>query len=135
LDTLAVIGDAKEFKKAVGLVVSYFAAPRVGGGGGRRKGKGGRGPFDYDVTVSVFETNIRLLGGLLSAHLLASHSEWWDPSGGATGGFAPHGDTYDGALLVRAPTQTFECTSICIDLASSLALFRSPLFRPSGLGD
>jgi hypothetical protein len=107
LDTLAVIGDAKEFKKAVGLVVSYFAAPRVGGGGGRRKGKGGRGPFDYDVTVSVFETNIRLLGGLLSAHLLASHPEWWDPSGGAIGGFGPHGDTYDGALLVGAHTQNF----------------------------
>jgi mannosidase alpha-like ER degradation enhancer 1 len=27
--------------------------------------------FDKDKTVSLFETNIRLLGGLLSAHLLA----------------------------------------------------------------
>jgi hypothetical protein len=26
--------------------------------------------FDYDYNVSVFETNIRILGGLLSAHLL-----------------------------------------------------------------
>ncbi len=28
--------------------------------------------FDYDYNVSVFETNIRVIGGLLSAHLLAS---------------------------------------------------------------
>ena len=27
--------------------------------------------FDFDVTVSVFEATIRLVGGLLSAHLLA----------------------------------------------------------------
>lgn len=27
--------------------------------------------FDVDVRVNVFEANIRLLGGLLSAHLLA----------------------------------------------------------------
>ena len=27
--------------------------------------------FDYDVNVSVFETTIRILGGLLSAHLFA----------------------------------------------------------------
>ena len=26
--------------------------------------------FDYDLNVSVFETNIRIVGGLLSAHLL-----------------------------------------------------------------
>jgi mannosidase alpha-like ER degradation enhancer 2 len=28
--------------------------------------------FDIDKTVSLFETNIRVMGGLLSAHLLAS---------------------------------------------------------------
>ena len=28
--------------------------------------------FDIDLKVNVFEANIRLLGGLLSAHLLAS---------------------------------------------------------------
>ena len=28
--------------------------------------------FDLNAEVSLFETNIRLLGGLLSAHLLAS---------------------------------------------------------------
>ena len=29
--------------------------------------------FDRDINVSVFETNIRVLGALLSAHLLAIH--------------------------------------------------------------
>jgi len=29
--------------------------------------------FDHDVAVSVFETNIRVLGGLLSAHVLAEY--------------------------------------------------------------
>lgn len=36
---------------------------------------------EADVDVSVFESNIRLLGGLLSAHLLAS-----DPALGLYGG-------------------------------------------------
>lgn len=31
--------------------------------------------FHRDVNVSVFETNIRVVGGLLSAHLLASDKE------------------------------------------------------------
>ena len=31
----------------------------------------GRTDFDANINVSVFETNIRIVGGLLSAHLLA----------------------------------------------------------------
>jgi hypothetical protein len=31
--------------------------------------------FDVDVRVNVFEANIRLLGGLLSAHLIAEHAD------------------------------------------------------------
>ena len=31
--------------------------------------------FDVDRTVSLFETNIRIMGGLLSAHLLASDNK------------------------------------------------------------
>lgn len=52
LDTLAILQDAKEFQHAVKLVVS-------------------RANFDLDTEVSVFETTIRVLGGLLSAHLFA----------------------------------------------------------------
>ncbi|CAN0447301.1 unnamed protein product, partial [Scytosiphon promiscuus] len=53
LDTLAIMGNATEFRRAVRLVADGLEV-------------------DVDVDVSVFETNIRLLGGLLSAHLLAS---------------------------------------------------------------
>ncbi|KAJ0409517.1 hypothetical protein ATCC90586_009057 [Pythium insidiosum] len=53
LDTLAVLGDRDEFLRAVRLVVEHVH-------------------FDRDVTVSVFEATIRVIGGLLSAHLIAS---------------------------------------------------------------
>ncbi|CAM9585959.1 unnamed protein product, partial [Hapterophycus canaliculatus] len=52
LDTLAIMGNATEFRRAVRLVADGLEV-------------------EADVDVSVFETNIRLLGGLLSAHLLA----------------------------------------------------------------
>ncbi|ONK67370.1 uncharacterized protein A4U43_C06F19470 [Asparagus officinalis] len=53
LDTLALLGDREGFGAAVEWV-----------------GKNVR--FDIDKTVSLFETTIRILGGLLSAHLIAS---------------------------------------------------------------
>ncbi|KAL6845244.1 hypothetical protein ACP4OV_024739 [Aristida adscensionis] len=53
LDTLALLGDKERFGAAVDWV-----------------GKNVR--FNINKTVSVFETNIRILGGLLSAHLIAS---------------------------------------------------------------
>lgn len=51
LDTLAVMGNYSEFQRAVKLVIDNVA-------------------FDNDVIVQVFEVTIRVLGGLLSAHLL-----------------------------------------------------------------
>lgn len=54
LDTLVLIDDAPEFRRAVRLVVDNL--PNA---------------FDFDQNISVFETTIRLLGGLLSAHLFA----------------------------------------------------------------
>ncbi|KAF4321836.1 hypothetical protein BBO99_00004564 [Phytophthora kernoviae] len=53
LDMLAVLGDREEFARAVRLVVDTVS-------------------FDRDVTVSVFESTIRVIGGLVSAHMLAS---------------------------------------------------------------
>lgn len=53
LDTLALFGDKERFSAAVQWL-----------------GKNLR--FDKNKTVSVFETTIRVLGGLLSAHLIAS---------------------------------------------------------------
>lgn len=55
LDMLALLGDRNGFSTAVEWL-----------------GKNLR--FDKNKTVSVFETNIRVLGGLLSAHLIAKDS-------------------------------------------------------------
>lgn len=49
--------------------------------------------FDVDVQVNVFEANIRLLGGLLSAHQMASDRN-------RTPCLTPDG--YDGGLLKQA---------------------------------
>ncbi|XP_057423847.1 alpha-mannosidase I MNS4 isoform X2 [Lotus japonicus] len=53
LDTLALLGDRQRFAASVEWI-----------------GKNLR--FDINKTVSVFETTIRVLGGLISAHLIAS---------------------------------------------------------------
>lgn len=51
LDTLAIMGNTTEFKRAVKLIMDNVS-------------------FDTDNTVQVFEANIRILGSLLSAHML-----------------------------------------------------------------
>lgn len=51
LDTLAVLGNYTEFRRVVHLLVDTSN-------------------FHSDINVSVFETNIRIVGGLLSAHLM-----------------------------------------------------------------
>lgn len=55
LDTLVIMGNHTEFRRAVNVVWEYYHIE----------------VFDMDVNVSVFETTIRILGGLLSAHLMA----------------------------------------------------------------
>ncbi|XP_059621126.1 ER degradation-enhancing alpha-mannosidase-like protein 3 [Phlebotomus argentipes] len=54
LDTLVILGDLEEFEHAVKLVIQNVS-------------------FDHNIIVSVFETNIRMIGGLLSAHILAEY--------------------------------------------------------------
>uniref|UniRef100_A0A8C6P1S8 alpha-1,2-Mannosidase n=1 Tax=Nothobranchius furzeri TaxID=105023 RepID=A0A8C6P1S8_NOTFU len=51
LDTLLVLGNVTEFHRAVKLVIETVS-------------------FDKDSTVQVFEANIRILGSLISAHIL-----------------------------------------------------------------
>ncbi|XP_020519967.1 alpha-mannosidase I MNS4 isoform X2 [Amborella trichopoda] len=53
LDTLALLGDSSRFTAAVEWIGQNLS-------------------FDINKTVSLFETTIRVLGGLLSAHLIAS---------------------------------------------------------------
>ncbi|XP_055351913.1 ER degradation-enhancing alpha-mannosidase-like protein 3 isoform X2 [Paramacrobiotus metropolitanus] len=52
LDSLVLLGELGEFERAVRLVIEEVR-------------------LDADIVVSVFETNIRMLGGLISAHVLA----------------------------------------------------------------
>ncbi|XP_069808414.1 ER degradation-enhancing alpha-mannosidase-like protein 2 isoform X2 [Dendropsophus ebraccatus] len=52
LDTLLIIGNVSEFHRVVNVLQDTV-------------------DFDIDVNASVFETNIRVVGGLLSAHLLS----------------------------------------------------------------
>lgn len=52
LDTLAVMGNYTEFRRVTEIIAS-------------------RTDFEANINVSVFETNIRVVGGLLSAHLLS----------------------------------------------------------------
>ena len=54
LDTLAIMGQIREFSYAIRRVIQQVS-------------------FNANLTVSVFETNIRVLGGLLSGHVLAEH--------------------------------------------------------------
>ncbi|KAM8720326.1 hypothetical protein ACLKA7_006379 [Drosophila subpalustris] len=52
LDTLATMGNFTEFRRVHALLIEKMH-------------------FNKDINVSVFETNIRIVGGLLSAHLLS----------------------------------------------------------------
>eukprot|EP00088_Acartia_fossae_P025857 TRINITY_DN2662_c0_g1_i3.p1 TRINITY_DN2662_c0_g1~~TRINITY_DN2662_c0_g1_i3.p1 ORF type:complete len:782 (+),score=127.26 TRINITY_DN2662_c0_g1_i3:86-2431(+) len=55
LDTLAVMGNHTEFARVYQIVSE-------------------RKNFDANINVSVFETNIRIVGGLISAHLMAKRA-------------------------------------------------------------
>uniref|UniRef100_A0A2P2I8D5 alpha-1,2-Mannosidase n=1 Tax=Hirondellea gigas TaxID=1518452 RepID=A0A2P2I8D5_9CRUS len=92
LDTLAIIGDAGEFRRAVQRVIEDVT-------------------FDKETTVQVFEATIRVLGGLISAHLLIE-----DPKQ-EFGNLKP--EFYDGELL---------------DMASDLATRLLPAFMLSPTG-
>ncbi|XP_037074599.1 ER degradation-enhancing alpha-mannosidase-like protein 3, partial [Pollicipes pollicipes] len=73
LDSLVVLGELDEFERAVRLVLRDVK-------------------LDADLVVSVFETNIRMLGGLLSGHILSEYVR--DRLGRMT--------WYQGELLQRA---------------------------------
>ncbi|XP_061065734.1 short transient receptor potential channel 4-associated protein isoform X2 [Eubalaena glacialis] len=55
LDTLLILGNVSEFQRVVEVLQDNV-------------------DFDIDVNASVFETNIRVVGGLLSAHLLSKRA-------------------------------------------------------------
>lgn len=55
LDTLAVMGNHSEFRRVANLIANTAN-------------------FNRNINVSVFETNIRVVGGLLSGHLLSQRA-------------------------------------------------------------
>lgn len=55
LDTLVVLQNYTEFCHAVSTIEAYFRDSK----------------FAFDINISVFETTIRILGGLLSGHMIA----------------------------------------------------------------
>lgn len=77
LDMLAVMGDKSEFRKWLCWIEDHWLN------------------FDMDRNVSVFESSIRVLGGLLSSHLFAESLQIESCSGGS-------GTLYNGTLLVLA---------------------------------
>lgn len=56
LDTLLVMGNHSEFQRAYQLTLQQQIS------------------FDIDTNTSVFEANIRVVGGLLSSHLLSARA-------------------------------------------------------------
>lgn len=54
LDSLIIFNNISEFERGVSLLIRDVN-------------------FDSDIVVSVFETNIRVLGGLLSSHILSNY--------------------------------------------------------------
>ena len=63
MDTLAIMGNHSEFSSAVQMVVENLS-------------------FDKDNIIQVFEVNIRVLGSLLSSHLLAKYPMTGPPVSG-----------------------------------------------------
>lgn len=93
LDMLAVLNDSQGFTEGVNWVLHNIKN------------------FDKDANVSVFETNIRILGGLLSAHLIAANKT-----------LNMYRGSYDGGLLALA-----------VDLADRLLVaFDTPTRLPFG---
>lgn len=111
LSTLAILASdedeyhaahaLKEFQAGVKALIGLYGDGTVGGKCGSRACG-----FDLDSKVQVFETNIRGVGGLLSAHLFAvgelpirGYSPVWEEDGSGDRVTDWDGFTYDGQLL------------------------------------
>ncbi|KAH0271824.1 glycoside hydrolase family 47 protein, partial [Aureobasidium melanogenum] len=87
-----------DFQHYVGLVVEEYGDGSSGPAGQGRRARG----FDLDSKVQVFETTIRGLGGLLSAHLFAIGElpiRGYEPDIRDDGVHWPNGFVYNGQLL------------------------------------
>ena len=113
LSTLAILASSnssasnhrdplRDFQDGIAALVSLYGDGTDGSGGQGMRGKG----FDLDSKVQVFETVIRGVGGLLSAHLFAIGElpiSGYRPKSVVSSGRQdipwPNGFTYNGQLL------------------------------------
>ncbi|KAK9476165.1 glycoside hydrolase [Lipomyces japonicus] len=130
IDTLAIMGDQAEFEAAVKKIERFVQ-------------------FDLPSRVQVFETTIRMLGGLLSAHTYATSSRlgsqitWYDGSllrlaKDLGDRIMPAFDTPTGIPLPRVNLQSGDphdnITETCAAGAGSLVIEMATLSRLTGDG-
>ncbi|GMS79020.1 hypothetical protein PENTCL1PPCAC_1195, partial [Pristionchus entomophagus] len=87
LDTLLVLGNVTEFKRASRLVLQSVRT-------------------EVDINVSVFETNIRIVGGLLAAHMLQGMANDTEPGWPCAGSLLSLAHRMGERLLPAFNTQT-----------------------------
>ncbi|TGZ64427.1 hypothetical protein CRM22_006386 [Opisthorchis felineus] len=88
LDTLAIMGNWSEFRRAGQMLLDHLDTSR-------------------NVNVSVFETNIRVIGGLLSAHLLSRRAGFRvEPSWPCSGPLLRQAEVLANKLLPAFDTPT-----------------------------
>ncbi|KAF1833838.1 hypothetical protein BDW02DRAFT_569591 [Decorospora gaudefroyi] len=102
-------GPLHDFQEGVRLLVENYGDGTAGPGGTGARARG----FDLDSKVQVFETVIRGVGGLLSAHQFAvgdlpirGYDARAEKANGREGIFWPNGLVYDGQLLRLAKDLT-----------------------------
>ncbi|KAL9093020.1 MAG: hypothetical protein Q9165_004158 [Trypethelium subeluteriae] len=94
--------ELQDFQDAIAALILLYGDGKKGRGGQGLRGRG----FDVDSKVQVFETTIRGVGGLLSAHLFAvgelpirGYDAIEQEKDGRQGIFWKNGIVYDGQLL------------------------------------
>ena len=116
LDTLIVLGNYTEFARSVERLRQLLGPEK----------------FAMDQNVSLFETNIRVLGGLLSAHQLAlaflpnqvQRRQVWTPDGTIQSAYPPEDQQED---VEQHPHETLpmeypllQCNSACTEASLSV---------------
>ena len=118
MDTMVIMRNYTEFARSVErlrylddkMKHEYQSSLEKSEGSDRRREGEEGGLFSLNVNVSLFETTIRVLGGLLSAHQMAdaflanqvSKSDVWDSSGEVLTGYSPasvYKDDADGSNI------------------------------------
>ncbi|TKR89329.1 hypothetical protein L596_013452 [Steinernema carpocapsae] len=116
LDTLLIMGNETEFKRAVDLVLANVNV-------------------DANVNVSVFETNIRVVGGLLSAHMMSGRVKGMklDPGWPCSGPLLDLAERFAQKLLPAFNTETGMPYGT-INLKYGVHRFETPITCTAGVG-